>query len=48
VPKITKADAALVYRFFQGAPAAAEAAGADTPVKNDSAAADGLGNRNPD
>ena len=45
VPKLTKADAALVHRFFQSP--RAETPAADTPVKNASAAADGSGNTNP-
>jgi excinuclease ABC subunit C len=58
VPKISKADAALIHRFFRGgssdaaesaaAGAAGAGPGADTPVKNDSSAADGSGNSNPD
>jgi excinuclease ABC subunit C len=45
VPKLTKADAALVHRFFHAA--VAETTAADTPVKIASAAADGSGNTNP-
>jgi len=45
VPKITRADAGLLHRFFH--PASVEAAPADTSVKNDSAAADGTENQDP-
>jgi ERCC4-type nuclease len=38
VPKISRADAALLHRFFH----------ADTPVKNDSLAADEAENPDPD
>jgi excinuclease ABC subunit C len=45
VPKLTKADAVLVHRFFQSP--AAVAPPADTPVKNASVAADESGNPDP-
>jgi len=49
VPKLSKADAALIHRFFQSAEATPAAEpDSDLPVKNDSAAADGSDNANPD
>ena len=45
VPKLTKADAVVVHRFFQSP--AAVAPPADTPVKNASVAADESGNPDP-
>ncbi len=46
VPKLSKADAAVVHGFFR--PAEAAAPPADRPVKNASAAADGSGDTDPD
>lgn len=46
VPKLSKADAALVHRFFQAQ--AASSVATDTPVKNASSAADGSGDTDPD